>query len=348
MPTPDNCHPGTTYFGVGDRWANETALRTVGSDAVIRLDLTVTFPDQIVRQKQPTDPLDPRLLWSAGRCPQSAASTTSISGKFFQDAYPDETTKYASDYVGIADVSVSVPELGLSTSTDLEGCYAFAGFDVPEARLFSATAAKEGFGTFTAKNIFISPDRKQASVSGGLRRSGRNIVDDRCAFVGPPGTAAESVEAKSCASLGAGPAYLRRGCHYDPDHFGQQSLTLRQLMGIVTDAQTGAGIPDASVALPEWGMTTRGDSQGCFTFGVFDVANRPEVTTLELSAPGYSSMRIQHFMILRPSIGLDLSLRMGTEAQTIDYCQFDSPPDTFFDEQQELSCDRLGLLQNTY
>jgi hypothetical protein len=336
------CPLNTIHFGVGDRWANETTLAD-RSTVTNRLDLSVTSPAQVPRPTDQARRLDPRLLFEAGRCPNADAAPA-IGGKIFEQLYRESTVRFTSDTAGISGVEVTVPELGLSGETDFEGCYVLTGFSVPEPRLITIVAERDGFGSHVTKNFILRSDEDVfPGASGEMRRDGILTVSDLCYYPYPPAAAGEAYRAEECRQMGALPPFLARNCEH-PGVRRQSAFdpNLRVLTGVVNDLETGAGIVGATVEILEYERFARTTDNGCYNFGEFQTTGVERVT-VTVFAEGYEGLTLTNFLLGSLSAH-DVELRRGSGATTEDYCRLGPPKNQTWVARENI-CRRDGLLQ---
>ncbi len=341
MPFFGNCAFGVVYFRVAGRWANETVV--LAREALTRtLDLTVTTPVKVARPTSLSEPLDPRLFSpSYPPCLANGVDTPSLVLQYFENTNPDLTTRYESDIIGVPYVHVRVPELGLEATTDKYGCLMLNGFDVDEPRLITIVGQKDGYGAHIERNRLLRPEG--GGGGGEMRRDGILTVVDDCYFSHPPASAGEMGRVEACRAVGALPPFLARNCEH-PGVRRQQAFdpNLRVLVGVVSEAGTGIGIPGATIEIAAYGLSTESVEGGCYNFGEF-ATNGTELVTLMVSAAGYDQLTIKNFQL--GTLGaFDFALRPGNGATIQDYCRLGRPENQTW-IGREVLCRNAGLLQ---
>lgn len=117
-----------------------------------------------------------------------------------------------------------------------------------------------------------------------------------------------------------------------------------KLSGLVVVDPSPLSISGATVELLEYGLTTTTDANGCFAFELPDTGGVVPLVSLRATAAGYGSFTLANFMTHGDGVNLAIELEPGDVAKTLDFCHFESSPDTAARQAQYAVCAEEGKL----
>jgi hypothetical protein len=122
--------------------------------------------------------------------------------------------------------------------------------------------------------------------------------------------------------------------------------------GRVSEKQSGLVVPDpsplsisgATVELLEYGLTATTDANGCFAFELPATGGIVPLASVRATAAGYGSLTLANFMTHGDGVNLSAELEPGSVAKTLDFCHFETSPDTAALQVQYAVCAEEGKL----
>jgi hypothetical protein len=114
--------------------------------------------------------------------------------------------------------------------------------------------------------------------------------------------------------------------------------------GLVVPHPSPLSISGATVELLEYGLTTTTDANGCFAFELPATGEVVPLASVRVTAAGYGSLTLANFPTRGGGINLSAELEPGGIAKTLDFCHFETSPDTAALQVQYAVCAEEGKL----
>jgi len=116
-----------------------------------------------------------------------------------------------------------------------------------------------------------------------------------------------------------------------------------KLSGLVVPYPSPLSISGAAVELLEYGLSTTTDANGCFAFELPSTGGL-SLLSVRATAAGYGSFTLANFMTHADGVRLSIELEPGGVAKTLDFCHFETPPDTAARQLEYAVCAEEGKL----
>jgi hypothetical protein len=128
--------------------------------------------------------------------------------------------------------------------------------------------------------------------------------------------------------------------------------TVGLINGRVSEKQSGLVVPypsplsisGATVELLEYGLTTTTDANGCFAFELPATGGVVPLASVRATAAGYGSFTVANLMTHGDGVRFSIELEPGGVVKTLDFCHFETPPDTAARQAQYAVCAEEGKL----
>jgi hypothetical protein len=117
-----------------------------------------------------------------------------------------------------------------------------------------------------------------------------------------------------------------------------------KLSGLVVVHPSPLSISGATVELLEYGLTTTTDANGCFAFELPATGGVVPLASARVTAAGYGSLTLANFPTHGDGINLSAELEPGGIAKMLDFCHFETSPDTAALQVQYAVCAEQGKL----
>lgn len=114
--------------------------------------------------------------------------------------------------------------------------------------------------------------------------------------------------------------------------------------GLVVPHPSPLSISGATVELLEYGLITTTDANGCFAFELPATGGVVPLASVRVTAAGYGSLTLANFMAHGDGVNLSAELEPGGVAKMLDFCHFETSPDTAALQVQYAVCAEEGKL----
>ena len=114
--------------------------------------------------------------------------------------------------------------------------------------------------------------------------------------------------------------------------------------GLVVPYPSPLSISGATVELLEYGLTTTTDANGCFAFELPSTEGAVPLASVRATAAGYGSFTVANLMTHGDGVRFSIELEPGGVAKTLDFCHFETLPDTAARQVQYAVCAEEGKL----